>query len=290
MKKIYLLSAAALFAFSANAQGKLAKDATWNEWYVDGAQAEAYEVVTVSSTNMTMAKVVTNDKCANEGDVEFCNVFHEAKGQEAGAMFTLDFDVMFEGETSDTATIYTLTGKLLNNQHADWQWTSYSNEDGSVNEDGNTELMYVNEAGEVQNFWSGHNKTWKLPKGELVHVTWGGKIGTKGADWIGVQINLYDKVNYGNFYFANVVAQFGKKKMEWFMNGGDNTAVAETAAIKAYVANDVLYASEAADVVVYNINGVAVKSAKNVTSLNVADLKAGLYIAKFGNATVKFVK
>ena len=283
MKKIYLLSAAALFAFSASAQN-------WNEWYVDGAQKEDYTLEQVSSTNMQMAKVVVNDKCANEWDVEFCNVFHEAKGQEEGAMFTLDFDVMWEGETSDTATIYTLTGKLLNAQHDDWQWSGYGpQDDGSINEDGNTELLYLNEAGEVISFWAGHNKTWKLPKGELVHVTWGGKIGKKGADWIGVQINLYDKVNYGNFYFANMVAQFGKKKMEFFMNGG-TTAVSETAAMKAYVANDVLYASEAADVVVYNINGVAVKSAKNVTSLNVADLKAGLYIAKFGNATVKFVK
>lgn len=83
----------------------------------------------------------------------------------------------------------------------------------------------------------------------------------------------------------------GEVKYEYFMEpAGPVDAIADAAALKAYVANDVIYASEAADVVVYNVNGVAVKSAKNVTSLNVADLKAGLYIAKFGNATVKFVK
>lgn len=67
-------------------------------------------------------------------------------------------------------------------------------------------------------------------------------------------------------------------------------AVAEVAAINAYVAGNVLYTSEPANVVIYNINGVAVKAAKNVTTLNVADLKSGLYLAKVGNRVVKFVK
>ena len=67
-------------------------------------------------------------------------------------------------------------------------------------------------------------------------------------------------------------------------------SVNEAAAINVYVAREVLYASEAADVVIYNINGVAVKSAKKVTSLNVSDLRSGLYIAKVGNKTIKFVK
>ncbi len=70
----------------------------------------------------------------------------------------------------------------------------------------------------------------------------------------------------------------------------DKTAVAEVAAINVYVAGDVLFASEAVDVTIFNINGVAVKAAKNVTSLNVSDLRSGLYIAKVGNKTVKFVK
>jgi hypothetical protein len=71
---------------------------------------------------------------------------------------------------------------------------------------------------------------------------------------------------------------------------GGGVAVAEAAAINAYVAGNVLYTSEASDVVIYNINGVAVKAAKNVTTLNVADLKSGLYLAKVGNRVVKFVK
>ena len=73
--------------------------------------------------------------------------------------------------------------------------------------------------------------------------------------------------------------------------GGEvKPAINEATAIKAYFAANVLYASEATDMVIYNINGVAVKSVKNAASLNVSDLKSGLYIAKVGNKTIKFVK
>ena len=82
----------------------------------------------------------------------------------------------------------------------------------------------------------------------------------------------------------------GYEIKDWAGQGGEIVAVEEVAAINAYVANGVLYASEAVDVVIYNISGVAVKVAKNVTTLNVADLKSGLYIAKVGNKAIKFVK
>lgn len=68
------------------------------------------------------------------------------------------------------------------------------------------------------------------------------------------------------------------------------TAVNEDAAVAAFVAGDVLFASEAANIVVYNINGVAVLSANNATSLDLANLKAGLYIAKVGDKAIKFAK
>ena len=74
-------------------------------------------------------------------------------------------------------------------------------------------------------------------------------------------------------------------------NGGEvKPAINEATAIKAYFAGNVLYASEATNMVIYNINGVAVKSVKNAAKLDVSDLKSGLYIAKVGNKTVKFVK
>ena len=114
-----------------------------------------------------------------------------------------------------------------------------------------------------------------------------GKLGNHAADSVDLEFEFGKMA--GAFDIKNF--QFivdGKVFYEAFMEAG--AAIAEDAAVKAFVAGNVLFASVAADVVVYNINGVAVKSAKNVTSLNVADLKAGLYIAKVGNAVVKFVK
>ena len=125
------------------------------------------------------------------------------------------------------------------------------------------------------------------PTAEWAHFSMKGTLGRHAADSVDLE-----------FEFGSVAGVYSVKNFQFIVKGTPfaqyfmepTNGVSETAAMKAYVANDVLYASEAADVVVYNINGVAVKAAKNVTSLNVADLKAGLYIAKFGNATVKFVK
>ena len=93
-----------------------------------------------------------------------------------------------------------------------------------------------------------------------------------------------------NVFFRNVKLEVDPEGVVKPVTPEPGTSVNEAAAINVFVAGDVLYASEAADVVVYNINGVAVKAAKKVTSLNVADLRSGLYIAKVGNKTVKFVK
>lgn len=101
---------------------------------------------------------------------------------------------------------------------------------------------------------------------------------------------IHNTANY-NVFFRNVkleVDPAGVEKPE--VKPEPPVSVSEAAAINVYVAGDVLFASEAADVTIFNINGVAVKAAKNVTSLNVSDLRSGLYIAKVGNKTVKFVK
>ena len=133
------------------------------------------------------------------------------------------------------------------------------------------------------------NITYPVSSKEWTKIELEGTIGANGANFIGIQINLgKNEANEGVFFFKNFTITMKKDVLTFFEDNA--TAIAEEAAVKAFVAGDVLFASEAADVVVYNVNGVAVKSAKNVTSLNVADLKAGLYIAKVGNTTVKFVK
>ena len=291
MKKIYLLSAAAcMFALAANAQDielndKAFGETDYNQWFTDGASSEPFEVVTeISGTDLggEAAKVAV-PKAGNDWDVEFCNLLHGNNGQAAGAKFTFDCDVFWVSKSGvDTADLRLLTGKIGDSGHADWQW----------NADDNTELITSNEGG----FWGYvHNQSRKVAKEEWTHISWGDELtlGEKGATVVGIQINMTNGAgtNIGTFYYRNIVIKIGKKcTLEYFMANQGGSAVNEVAAVNAFVAGDVLYASEAADVVVYNISGVAVKAAKKVTSLSVSDLKSGLYIAKVGNKTIKFVK
>ena len=155
-------------------------------------------------TNQNNEAVIKVDDAGNAWDAQFCNIFHEANGQAEGNSFSLDFDVMWEGDNADTAAINILAGKSYSNFHADYQWNSYDDTTDVVK---NTELIY--EGG----FWAGHNKEYRLPYGQWQHVTWGGTIGEAGADYIGIQINLAnaDSLYIGTYRFKNVVAK---------MNGG----------------------------------------------------------------------
>lgn len=283
MKKIYLLSAVAcMFAFSANAN---------NVWYTNGGSAEELSLEQVSGTLGTTAKVakVVVSKAGAAGDpwaVQFCNIFQEAaKGQAEGKAFKMTFEVLYAGASTEGVSLFYLTGKKDNEegkeQHADWQWGADNTELTGVTFKLNGKDLEGDPASGVLN----KGLTLELGKWNSVEVN--GTIGAAG--FIGIQMNLGgNAANEGTFFFKNMQVTFNKDVLTFFEDKA--TAIAEAAAINAYVAGDVLFASEAADVVVYNVNGVAVKSAKNVTSLNVADLKAGLYIAKVGNTTVKFVK
>jgi hypothetical protein len=61
--------------------------------------------------------------------------------------------------------------------------------------------------------------------------------------------------------------------------------------INAYLANDELRISEVANVKVYNVNGQLVKSANNVSSLNMSNVAKGVYIVTLNNMfSTKVVK
>jgi len=279
MKKIYLLSAVAcMFALSANAQKG------YNEWFASGGATDenTFTMEQVSGTQATagpVAKIAVSKAGAN-GDpwaVQFCNILHEAaKGQADGNAIKIEFEALYAGASTEGMSVSFLTGKMPDNAelklHDDYQWA-----------DGNTEITGVEGApNQCINIAYPVGKEW-------TKITVEGTIGAAGATCIGIQMNLGgNAANEGYFFFKNFTITMKKDVLTFFEDKA--TAIAEAAAINAFVAGDVLYASEAADVVVYNVNGVAVKSAKNVASLSVADLKAGLYIAKVGNATVKFVK
>ena len=271
MKKIYLLSAVAcLFAFNANAY-ETEKDGWVDGW---GGDNSAKTVLSVSGT-LTIDVAEGNDyshqliSCSWQG----------LEGQEEGNAFELTFEVCFHG--ADSASF----GPIMAGKTHPWT--------GDFDQGGN--LQVVNEKGESlgQGYGQAYASHGVKIGSDWKTISYKGFVGKWGADSIRMQINLGGQGNNGQFEFRNIKLLLDEKVVkEWFTvkEGGDGSAIAEEAAVKAFVANNVIFASEAADVVVYNISGVAVKSAKNVTSLDVADLKAGLYIAKVGNATVKFVK
>lgn len=289
MKKIYLLSAVAcMFALNANAN---------NVWYTDGGAKEDLAMEQVSGslgTKAPVAKVVVSKAGAN-GDpwaVQFCNIFQEAaKGQAEGKAFKMTFEVLYAGASTEGVAISYLTGKQHNEkgeeQHANWQWNAPDAKENPNLELNNVTFKLNGKDLEGDPAAGVLNKALALEVGKWNTVEVNGTIGAAGM--ICIQMNLGgNAANEGTFFFKNMEVTFNKDVVKFFEDNA--TAIAEEAAVKAFVAGDVLFASEAADVVVYNVNGVAVKSAKNVTSLNVADLKAGLYIAKVGNTTVKFVK
>lgn len=57
-----------------------------------------------------------------------------------------------------------------------------------------------------------------------------------------------------------------------------------------YVSNNVLYTDEPSSVYIFNAGGILVKTENNTTSVDLSDLKKGVYIAKVNEKTIKFVR
>jgi hypothetical protein len=291
MKKIYLLSAAAcMFALNANAGG--AEDLELFKASNSSVQEMEFNAV----SNCVSFKV---SQAGDPWSAQFNPPTWIAPSKGKSEAFEICFDAMYVGAGTDakpnTGDITFIQGRQFGGLPADAVASTCAalgieEQDAAWKIQNIVEQLYVEEFdGQAEDF-AGGNLTRNVhfyPTAEWAHFSMKGTLGRHAADSVDLE-----------FEFGSVAGVYSVKNFQFIVKGtpfaqyfmASNTAVAETAAIKAYVANDVLYASEAADVVVYNINGVAVKAAKNVTSLNVADLKAGLYIAKFGNATVKFVK
>ena len=292
MKKIYLLSAAAcMFALNANAGG--AEDLELFKASNSSVQEITFDAVSNCATF----------KVANNGDpwsAQFNPPTWIAPSKGKTEAFEICFDAMYVGAGTDgdgKGNITFIQGRQFGGMTADVLPTlcaalGIEEQDAAWKIQNVVEQLYVEEFDGMAEDFAGGLLTRNVnyyPTAEWAHYSMKGTLGRHAADSVDLEFEfgrIAGTYSVKNFQFIVKGTPFA----QYFMEGGASTAVAETAAIKAYVANDVLYASEAADVVVYNINGVAVKAAKNVTSLNVADLKAGLYIAKFGNATVKFVK
>lgn len=57
-----------------------------------------------------------------------------------------------------------------------------------------------------------------------------------------------------------------------------------------YVSNNVLYTDEPSSVYIFNAGGILVKTENNTTSVDLSDLKKGVYIAKVNGAPIRFVR
>jgi hypothetical protein len=276
MKKIYLLSAVAcMFAFAANAQ--TAPLITADGWIVENSETLTGSIEPAGSVSPTLIKCVfTGESSNDQWKAQLITPSWKKIGQK-GDSFKLSFQVMYEG-TGANPRFRIASGKT-------YPWSA-DFQQGSG--DFNTQIVDEDENAVI------YDADFALTAGQFVDYSYDHYIGALGADSIRLEIDY--GCEPGTYTFKNIVLEVaGKVVGKWFQEAeqggqGGGSAIAETAAMKAYFANNALYASEAADVVIYNVNGVAVKSVKNTTCVNVADLKAGLYIAKFGNATVKFVK
>ena len=269
MKKIYLLlsATACLFAFNANAADELVSDNSG--WAVSGSTV-GYKIADDGKqidVFFTAVKAAGEEK---QWDAQFITPSWQNAGQE-GDSFKLSFDVKYSGD-ADAGSFRIASGKTF-------PWDENYNQGGNtqiVDEDGN-KVVYAPDT-LVSKEWKRYEYSYFL--------------GEEGADSVRLEID-HGAVS-GTISIKNVVVEVGGKVIAKYFTEVNATtpitAVEEVAAINAYVADGVLYASEAVDVVIYNISGVAVKVAKNVTTLNVADLKSGLYIAKVGNKAIKFVK
>ena len=193
--------------------GGKAQERHYNEWHTSGHLAEPLDA----------SGIVHVSEAGDPWSVNFSNVFHGMEGQQEGNEFKLTFDVKWNGE-QEKAYLYILAGKLLYNgleprEHDDWQWQHYEyDENGNISEDGNTELIYYDEDGNITSFWTGHNKKFEINEGEWTTISWGGTIGKKGSEWIGIQINLAGQEfsNIGDFYFKNIKVQFGDNTYSYF--------------------------------------------------------------------------
>lgn len=187
-------------------------DLYFNKWFTDGNKSIPLKIATNVAGEYSTAFAIEVLEEGDPWDNEFCCILRGNDGQAEDNKFTFDCEVYWErasDNSNDTAVIRLLTGKVGKYRlHDDWQWNKE-----------NTELITDN-AGD---FWVydsadesfGHvfNLPRKIPNKEWTHVSWGDelKIGEKGAEYIGIQINLTnnDGTNNGIFYFRDIKISMG---------------------------------------------------------------------------------
>lgn len=158
--------------------------------------------------------------------------------------------------------------------------------DGTVSEKDNYEIAAG--AAKVRNaIYIGLNKyNYKMSQISNVGVWFDGTTFSEGPVAASGVASTTDKVAFGQMAADKVT--FSEYTSE-SPAGIENVAESDVRVYPNPVV-DVLNFSEPVNVLVYSINGMLVKSASEVTSLDVTDLASGLYIVKAGNKAVRVIK
>jgi hypothetical protein len=206
----------------------------FNEWFLYGASATEG---TIEDGVMAININVSDNE--DPWAVQFRNIFVGLPNQTEGKSFQLSFDVEWVGD-ADSASFNILAGSnwlygsdevierleqlgYNYNLREDYSIYIYNDDYGDYMWDPtyNTELIYEGV------FMAGHNKQFTAYKGKTTPIEWGGTIGEKGKNGIGVQMNLaitqwYDVVekiwyrtpNNGTFLFSNIEVKIGGKPVK----------------------------------------------------------------------------
>lgn len=218
MKKILTFLFFAMITVQVGAQEQI----PYNEWFTDGDKSSEMRIVNKVAGEPTIAAAVEVKQNSESWNVNFASIFHDNEGQVTGNDFLWTFDVYWDGTSEKDSTEISLRsgkcGKWKENffVHEDYEMVSYLNNDGTINKDGNTELLHYDEYGEVVPFWQGYQRFFKISKGKWTTISYASniKIGEKGAEWIGPQVWLGS--NSGTFYFRNIRVKMGGNELFYY--------------------------------------------------------------------------
>lgn len=139
---------------------------------------------------------------ANAWDDNIAVLFKNLDGQKEGSEFLIEFDIEWEGDNAE-ADICLSSG--ADSDNLGW---------GAWNKEDNTEILFDGDFADEQYKAYSIANSWK-------HISWGGKIGPKGEERIGIQINLsgqyvsgQNKANgKGTFRIANTQVLINGKRV-----------------------------------------------------------------------------
>jgi len=109
---------------------------------------------------------------------------------------------------------------------------------------------------------------------------------------ITIRDNEDDKPNHKSFckYFYEPYYMDEEGNIQYRNNNQETPTSINDMESNTYVSNNVLHTDEPSSVYVFNAGGILVKTENNTTSVDLSDLKKGVYIAKVNEKTIKFVR